>query len=126
MKKLFLALLSIALFSTTSAYAAGTQLANSTPAQGSTLNSPPAAFVFNFSNPVRFHELSIKKDDGKATPIGNLPSAHAATLTVPAPSLSPGQYVLEWQVFTDESTALRGRVRFTVSAEGVAALAPPK
>jgi hypothetical protein len=28
-------------------------------------------------------------------------------------------------VFTDEDTALRGRVRFTVSADGVAALASP-
>jgi methionine-rich copper-binding protein CopC len=125
MKKLLLALLAIALCSTTSAYAADTQLAESTPANGSTLNSPPAAFVFNFSKPVRFHDLDIKKDDGKSTRIGNLPTAHAATLTVPAPSLSPGHYVLEWQVFTDEDTALRGRVRFTVSADGVAALASP-
>jgi methionine-rich copper-binding protein CopC len=126
MKKLFLALLSIALFSITSAYAADTRLAKSTPADGSTLSSPPSAFVFDFSKPVRFHDLSIRKDDGKSRhSIGNLPTAHAATLTVPAPSLSPGQYVLEWQVFTDESTALSGRVRFTVSAEGVAALASP-
>jgi methionine-rich copper-binding protein CopC len=125
MKKLFLALLAIALFSTASAYAADTKFTESTPANGSTLNSPPAAFVFNFSKPVRFHDLDIKKDDGKSITIGNLPTAHAATLTVPAPSLSPGQYVLEWQVFTDESTALRGRVRFTVSAESVAAPSAP-
>src|ERR1700732_3210495 len=121
MKRLFLVLLSAALFVTTSAYAADTQLAESTPANGSTLSAPPAAFVFNFSKPVRFHDLDIKKDDGKSTPIRNLPTAHTATLTVPAPSLSAGHYVLEWRVFTDESTALSGRVRFTVSAEGVAA-----
>jgi methionine-rich copper-binding protein CopC len=123
--KTLIGFLALALFSTTSAYAADTQLAASTPANDSTLSSPPAAFVFNFSKPVRFHALDIKKDDGKSTPIGNLPTAHAASLTVPAPSLSPGHYVLEWRVFTDESIALRGRVRFTVSAEGVAALAPP-
>jgi len=44
---------------------------------------------------------------------------------VPAPSLSPGHYVIEWRVFTDESTALRGRVRFTVLADSVAALPSP-
>ena len=115
----------LALFSTTSAYAADTQLTESTPANGSSVSSPPAAFVFNFSKPVRFHDLDIKKDDGKSTPIGNLPTGHAASLSVPAPSLSPGHYVIEWRVFTDESTALRGRVRFTVSADGVAALASP-
>jgi methionine-rich copper-binding protein CopC len=89
------------------------------------VSSPPAAFVFNFSKPVRFHDLNIKKDDGKSTPIGNLPTAHAASLSVPAPSLSPGHYVIEWRVFTDESTALRGRVRFTVLADSVAALPSP-
>lgn len=125
--KSLIGFLALALCSTASAYAADThtQLAESIPANDSTLSSPPAAFVFNFSKPVRFHDLEIKKDDGKSKPIGNLPTAHAASLTVPAPSLSPGHYVLEWRVFTDESTALSGRVRFTVSAEGVAALASP-
>ena len=120
--KTLIGCVTLALFSTISAYAADTQLMESTPANDSTLSSPPAAFVFNFSKPVRFHNLDIKKDDGKSTPISNLPTAHAASLTVAAPSLSPGHYLLEWRVFTDESTALRGNVRFTVSAEGVAAL----
>ena len=120
--KTLIGFVALALFSTTSAYAADTQLMESTPANDSTLSSPPAAFVFNFSKPVRFHNLDIKKDDGKSTPIGNLPTARAASLTVAAPSLSPGHYLLEWRVFTDESTALRGHLRFTVSAEGVAAL----
>ena len=120
--KTLVGFVALALFSATSAYAGDTQLVESTPANDSTLSSPPAAFVFNFSKPVRFHDLDIKKDDGKSTPVGNLPTAHAASLTVTAPSLSPGHYVLDWRVFTDESTALRGRLRFTVSAEGVAAL----
>jgi methionine-rich copper-binding protein CopC len=120
--KTVIGFLALALFSTTSAYAGDTHLVESTPANDSTVTSPPAAFVFNFSKPVRFHDLDIKKDDGKSTPVGDLPTAHAASLTVTAPSLSPGHYVLDWRVFTDESTALRGRLRFTVSAEGVAAL----
>ena len=120
--KTVIGFLALALFSTTSAYAGDTHLVESTPANDSTVTSPPAAFVFNFSKPVRFHDLDIKKDDGKSTPVGNLPSAHAASLTVTAPSLSPGHYVLDWRVFTDDSTALRGHLRFTVSAEGVAAL----
>ena len=120
--KTLIGFVALALFSTTSAYAAGTQLVESTPANDSTLSSPPAAFVFNFSKPVVFHDLDIKKDDGKSTPIGNLPTSHAASLTVAAPSLSPGHYVLEWRVFTDESTALRGQLRFTVSATGATAL----
>ena len=120
--KTVIGFLVLALFSTASAYAGDTQLLESNPPNDSTLSSPPAAFVFNFSKPVRFHDLDIKKDDGNSTPIGNLPTAHSASLTVTAPSLGPGHYVLEWRVFTDESTALRGRVRFTLSADGVAAL----
>jgi methionine-rich copper-binding protein CopC len=122
--KTLIGFLALALFSTISAYAGNVQLVESTPSNDSTLSSAPAAFVFNFSEPVRFHNLNIKKDDGKSTPIASLPTAHATSLTVKAPSLSPGHYVLDWRVFTDESTALSGRLRFTVSADGVAALTP--
>src|SRR4029077_12382720 len=108
--KTVIGFLALALFSTTSAYAGDTHLVESTPANDSTVTSPPAAFVFNFSKPVRFHDLEIKKDDGKSTPVGNLPTAHAASLTVTAPSLSPGHYVDDWHLVTEESTGLRWRL----------------
>jgi len=42
------------------------------------------------------------------------------TITIPAPSLTAGHYVLEWSVFTHDSIALSGRIRFTVSAQSSA------
>jgi methionine-rich copper-binding protein CopC len=122
--KTLLAFLSMALFSSISAYAAHSvhaQLVKSTPADGSISDTPPLAFVFEFSEAVRFHQAFIKKDDDKEKPLDNLPSKDAATLTIPAPSLTAGHYVLEWSVFTHESRALSGRIRFTVSAGRAAA-----
>jgi methionine-rich copper-binding protein CopC len=125
MKKLFLALLSIALFSSTSAYAAKAQLVKSTPAEGSVNATPPSAFVLEFTEAVKLHQVYIKKDNDREVPLSNLSAKTAKTTTIPAPSLTAGHYVLEWSVFTQESTVLRGRIRFTVSTEGVAALASP-
>ena len=121
MKNLLLMLLSIALFSGGSAYAADAKLVKSTPADGGVSNTPPSAFVLEFSQAVQLHQIFIKKDDGKSKPLGNLPSKEAATVTIPAPPLMAGHYVLEWSVFADRSRVLSGRIRFTVSGESVAA-----
>ena len=118
------ALFAIALVSCLSAYAAHsihTQLVQSTPADGSVSDKPPAAFVFEFSEAVRFHEAFIKKDGDKERPLHDVPYIDAKTITIPAPSLTAGHYLLEWQVFTHDSTVLSGRIRFTVSGESVAA-----
>ncbi|MDQ6781095.1 MAG: copper resistance protein CopC [Candidatus Eremiobacteraeota bacterium] len=126
--KIFLAFLSIALFSSISAYATQSthaQLVKSTPADGSVSDTPPPAFIFEFSEAVRFHQAFIKKDGDKEKPLGNLPSKDAATLTIPAPSLTAGHYVLGWIVFTHESKALSGRIRFTVSAGPAAESSSP-
>lgn len=123
MRKL-IALSAIVLLSCISAYAAHsiqTQLVQSTPADGSVSDKPPATFVFEFSEAVRFHEAFIKKEGDKEKPLHNVPYIDAKTITMPAPSLTAGRYVLEWQVFTHDSTVLSGRIRFTVSGESVAA-----
>ncbi len=81
MRKL-IALFAITVFSSTFAYSgtfvyvphpAYAQLVKSTPADGSVSDTPPSAFVFEFSEAVKFHEIYIKRDDGKSTPIGKLP-----------------------------------------------------
>lgn len=123
MKKL-LALLSIAIFASAAALASRPQLVKSTPADGSS-GPAPSAFIFEFSEPASFHELHIVKDGGKRASLGELPRTNAKTLTVRAPSLTSGQYVLEWSVFTN-SIALSGRIRFTVTPEPAAAPSAPR
>jgi methionine-rich copper-binding protein CopC len=121
MKKLLLVCLWLALFSGTSAYAAHAKLVKSTPEEGSVAAAPPSAFVLEFTEAVTLHQVFIKKDNDKETPVRNLPHNDVKTITIPAPSLAAGHYVLEWSVFTHESIALSGRIRFTVSGESVAA-----
>jgi methionine-rich copper-binding protein CopC len=122
MKKLLLVFLPIILISSTSAYSTNTQFVKSTPADGSVSATPPSAFVFEFSKAVRFQRIYIKKDDDKEKQLNNLPNTDAAAITVPAPSLTAGHYVLNWSVFTQENRVISGRIRFTVSADSVAAL----
>ena len=121
MKKLLLACLWIGLFSAGSAYAAHAKLVKSTPEDGSVGGTAPSAFVLEFTEPVTVHEVFIKKDNDKETPLHKLPHSDVKTITIPAPSLAAGNYVLDWSVFTHDSIALHGRIRFTVSGESVAA-----
>jgi hypothetical protein len=59
---------------------------------------------------------NFRRDNQKRVEsVSNLPHKEATAFTIPAPSLASGGYVLEWEVFTRGSTALRGSVRFTVS-----------
>lgn len=87
----------------------------STPADGGVNDAPPSAFAFEFSEAVRFHQAFIKKDGDREKALPNLPGTDAKTITIPAPSLTAGHYLLEWSVFTHDSTVLSGRIRFTVS-----------
>jgi methionine-rich copper-binding protein CopC len=121
MKNLPLVFLSVALFLGSSAYAADAKFMKSTPADGGVSDTPPSAFVLEFSEAVELHQVFIKKEGSKSKPVGNLPSKRAATVTIPAPPLTAGHYVLEWSVFADRSRVLSGRIRFNVSGESVAA-----
>jgi methionine-rich copper-binding protein CopC len=121
MKSLLLVFLSIVVLSGSSAHAADAKLVKSTPSDGGVSGTPPSAFVLEFSQAVQLHQIFIKKDDGKSQPLGKLQSKEAATVTVPAPPLTAGHYVLEWSVFADRSRVLSGRIRFTISGESVAA-----
>jgi methionine-rich copper-binding protein CopC len=114
--KSLLALLAMTLFCSLSAYAGAAKLVKSTPADGSDSGAPITAVVLEFSQTVQLHEVFIKKDGEKSTQLGNVPHNEARTITIPAPSLTPGHYVLDWDAFTHDSRVLRGRIHFTVSA----------
>ena len=89
------------------------------------LSAPPAPFVLTSPSPCVSRSRHQEGRRQVNTDQQSTDRPHGE-LERTAPSLSPGHYVLEWRVFTDESTALSGRVRFTVSTDGVAALASPR
>ena len=117
MKKLLLGVLTIALFSGGSAYAEHAKLVKSTPEDGGVTDKPPSAFVLEFTEAVALHEVYIKRDNDKVKPVHIPQHNEAKAITIPAPSLTAGHYVLEWSVFTHDSRVLNGRIRFTVSGE---------
>jgi len=104
-------------------YGAGsTQLVKSTPADGS-VGANPASIVLEFSEPVHFSRAFLKKDGGKAEALRDLPQKDATTQTIPTSALSPGHYVLQWEVFTGHTSLFSSHIQFTVSADP--AEAPP-
>ncbi len=121
MRKLLLMFVSITLFAGSSAFAGPTKLVKSTPEDGSVRDSPPAAFVLEFTDAVSLHAVYLKKDNDKPRSLHFEARSETKMITIPAPTLPPGQYSLEWQVFGSNSRALTGHIRFTVSGTTVAA-----
>jgi methionine-rich copper-binding protein CopC len=121
MKKWFLLCLPVALVAAGAAYAAHARLTKSAPEDGSVNDMPPPAFVLEFSESVTLHDVYIKKDNDKTKPLHDVPHGDAKAVTIPAPALAAGHYVLEWSAFTHENTVLSGRIRFEVSAASAAA-----
>jgi len=116
MKSILLAFLSVVLLPAAIA-ADSVYLVQSTPADGSLIITRPSEFVFEFSEPVRFNKLLLSREGERGSKsISGLPQQDAKTHTIPAPALSEGNYILEWKVFTHESTLASGRIRFMIAA----------
>jgi methionine-rich copper-binding protein CopC len=89
-------------------------LVKSDPADGSTVTAAPQKFVLTFAEPAKLTALSVQKDAEPAKKVGPLPAALAAEITVPAPELAPGKYVLMWRAVGDDGHIMPGKVIFTV------------
>ena len=122
MKRVRVVFVSVLLWATAVCAAEPTQLVKSTPADGS-VGANPTTIVLEFSEPVHFSRAFLKKDDGKAEALRDLPQKNASTQVIPISSLSPGHYLLQWEVFTKHTSIFSSHIQFTVSADPVAA--PP-
>jgi methionine-rich copper-binding protein CopC len=94
------------------------RLVKSVPANGATLTSPPANFVLTFAEPAKLTALSLAKDSGPARKLGPLPTAAAAEISIPAPQLQTGKYVLTWRAVSGDGHVMPGTLSFTVSPAG--------
>jgi len=103
---------------------AHTHLVKSVPANGATVAEAPAKFVLTFAEPVKVTALSLQKDSEPAQKLGPLPTAVAAEITIPAPQLKAGKYVLTWRVLSDDGHVMPGKVSFTVGPSGATTAAP--
>ena len=93
---------------------AHTHLVKAVPADGSTVNAAPAKFVLTFNEAARVTALSIQKGTEPAKKLGPLPETAAAEVSIAAPPLSAGKYVLSWRAVGDDGHVVPGKLTFTV------------
>jgi methionine-rich copper-binding protein CopC len=114
----------LALLACGAAAFAHTHLTKSVPADGSTVTVSPPKFVLTFAEPARLTALSIQKDSEPAKRLAPLPAAAAAEISVTAPRLAAGKYVLAWRALSDDGHVMPGKISFTVAPSGAATSAP--
>ena len=93
-------------------------LKTSTPADGASLPASPQNVTLTFSEPVKVTMLQLQKVGGDKQDLKPLPTKADATITVTAPTLAIGQYMVSWRVLSDDGHVMTGQVAFGV---GVAA-----
>lgn len=95
---------------------AHTHLEKSVPADGSTLQAAPPSFVLTFAKPVKLTALSLQRGSDPGRKLGPLPADAAAQVSIPAPKLADGTYVLSWRAVGDDGHVMPGKLTFTVHA----------
>ncbi len=93
---------------------AHTHLVKAVPSNGSTISASPPNFVLTFAEPAKLTVLSLQKDAEPAKKIWPLPAAPATEISVPAPQLTAGKYVLSWRAVSDDGHVMPGKLSFTV------------
>jgi len=94
---------------------AHTHLKDATPAEGSTVKASPESITLTFSEAARLTALTIQKEGGEEQKVAQLPAESAAKITVPAPKLAPGKYIVSWRVVSGDSHIMSGKLHFTVA-----------
>lgn len=87
------------------------------PAEGSVITASPPNIVLNFSDPARLTALSIQKGNDEPQKLGPLPTEAAKQISVPAPQLAPGSYVVNWRIVSGDNHVMSGKISFTYSTE---------
>jgi methionine-rich copper-binding protein CopC len=88
-------------------------LAASVPADGSTGNAPEH-IVLTFSEAARITAMTLQREGEEAHKVAPLPTAAAAEVTIPVPTLVPGKYTLSWRCVSGDGHVMSGTLHFTV------------
>jgi methionine-rich copper-binding protein CopC len=99
-------------------------LVKAVPADGSTVVISPPKFVLTFAEPAKLTALSLQKDAEPAKKVGPLPTTPATEISIPAPQLVTGKYVLSWRAVGDDGHVMPGKLTFTVGPSGATTSAP--
>ena len=86
------------------------------------IETSPAAFEIEFSQPVGLASFAIETDagaDAAGAPIAldyAPPKGMQAKFAIPLPRLAPGSYVARWRIMARDGHAMNGEIRFTLAA----------
>jgi methionine-rich copper-binding protein CopC len=94
---------------------AHTHLKEALPAEGSTVKAAPESITLTFSEPARLTALTIQKEGGEEQKVTPLPTMAAAKISLPAPKLAPGKYIVNWHVVSEDNHIMSGKLHFTVA-----------
>lgn len=101
-------------------------LASAIPADGATLDAPPAEITLTFTEGLSASKASFKVVDASgATVLTARPAKDgAASMTADGSALAPGAYTIKWTAAAQDGHTTRGQLRFTVAAPTPAPATP--
>jgi methionine-rich copper-binding protein CopC len=115
----------LALVLTATPALAHTELKNSNPADGSSLDAAPEKVTLTFGEAVTLpsNPISITGPDGAAWTVGT-PTLSGASVSAPVQPAGPaGQYFLHYTVTADDGDAVKGTVTFNLTSAATPAAA---
>jgi methionine-rich copper-binding protein CopC len=92
-------------------------LQKSSPADNSVITTLPSNLVLNFSEAARLTALSIQKGSESQQSLKPLPTTAAQQISVPLPALTPGTYLVNWRVVSDDGHVMAGTLHFTLATD---------
>ena len=106
-------LIAAALLALASVAQAHTHLKEATPADKSVVNTAPASVVLKFSEAAKVTALTLHKNGEADQKLTASPATASAQVTAALPTLSPGQYSVDWRVVSDDGHIMSGKLSFT-------------
>jgi methionine-rich copper-binding protein CopC len=92
----------------------------SSPENGAVLKESPQEVRIQFTEGLElaFSQITVKGSNGEVFSQGKMRQPAQDTLAIDLKSLSPGSYVVEWQVLSVDTHVTEGVLRFTVAPKG--------
>ena len=93
---------------------AHTHLTAAVPAEGSTVQAPEH-ITLTFSEAARVTALTIRRAGEAEQKLSPLPTTNTRQVTVPTPTLAPGEYTVSWRVLSEDGHVMSGSLHFSVA-----------
>jgi len=92
----------------------------SSPENGAVLKESPREVRIQFTEGLElaFSQITVKGPNGEVFSQGKMRQPAQDTLAIDLKSLSPGNYVVEWQVLSVDTHVTEGVLRFTIAPKG--------